>query len=70
MGDASSQPREATPRDLLFFRTPRLWTTWPFLPVVRHKGGGEPECGVLSLGVSTAAPCRATTKSILSASAK
>jgi hypothetical protein len=34
-------------RDLLFFRNPDLWPTWPFLAVVRHKPGGEMDCGVL-----------------------
>jgi hypothetical protein len=47
MPDTSTQPRPATERDLLYFRTPRLWTTWPFLPVVRRKSGDEVECGVL-----------------------
>jgi hypothetical protein len=47
MPDSNTPPRPATARDLLFFRTPRLWTTWPFLPVVRHSPDREVECGVL-----------------------
>src|SRR5689334_452688 len=34
-------------RDLYFFRSPSLWPQWPFLPVVRHRPGGEPDLGVL-----------------------
>jgi hypothetical protein len=47
MSDVSSQPRAATFRDLIYFRHPGLWKTWPFLPVVRRKADGELECGVL-----------------------
>jgi hypothetical protein len=47
MPDSNAPQRPATARDLLFFRRPRLWTTWPFLPVVRHQPDGEVECGVL-----------------------
>lgn len=47
MSDTNTQPRPATERDLLFFRTPALWLTWPFLPVVRHKPDGEMEYGVI-----------------------
>jgi hypothetical protein len=47
MPDANTQPRPATARDLRFFRHPRLWATWPFLPVVRRKADGEMEYGVL-----------------------
>jgi hypothetical protein len=47
MSDTDASPRPATARDLLFFRHPQLWKTWPFLPVVRHKQDGEVECGVL-----------------------
>jgi hypothetical protein len=47
MPDSNTQPRPATARDLLFFRHPRLWKTWPCLPVVRRKPDGEVECGVL-----------------------
>src|SRR5262245_36953026 len=47
MSDTDTRPRPATLRDLTFFRHPRLWPTWPFLPVVRYKPDGEVECGVL-----------------------
>jgi hypothetical protein len=47
MPDSDTQPRPASARDLLFFRHPRLWKTWPFLPVVRRSPDGEVECGVL-----------------------
>jgi hypothetical protein len=43
----ANTPRPATARDLLFYRTPRLWPLWPFLPVVRRKAGREVECGVV-----------------------
>ena len=40
--------RRATARDFLFFRSPRLWPLWPFLPVVRRPAGaGEPELGLM-----------------------
>ncbi len=47
MADADTRPRPATERDLRFFRSPRLWRQWPFLPVVRRSPDGEVECGVL-----------------------
>ena len=47
MSDTNTQPRPATARDLLYFRHPSLWMTWPFLPVVRRKPDGEMEYGVL-----------------------
>jgi hypothetical protein len=47
MPDPVTQPRPATARDLLFFRTPRLWSNWPFLPVVRRRADGTVELGVL-----------------------
>jgi hypothetical protein len=34
-------------RDLLFLRTPALWTTWPFLPLMRRRPGQEEENGVV-----------------------
>jgi hypothetical protein len=34
-------------RDLLFFRDPRLWRHWPFLPLVRPRPGLDPKLGVL-----------------------
>jgi len=40
--------RRATSRDLLFFRTPKLWPQHPFLPVVRRPvGQTEPDLGLL-----------------------
>ena len=47
MSDRGTPARPATARDLLYFRHPRLWQTWPFLPVVRRQADGELECGVL-----------------------
>jgi hypothetical protein len=38
---------EGVARDLFFMRNPAHWTTWPYLPVVRHKSGGDPDLGVL-----------------------
>ena len=44
----SPLPRlEGVARDHFFFRDPSLWATWPYLPVVRHKGGDEKDLGVL-----------------------
>ncbi len=40
-------PLTGAARDLLYFRTPALWPTWPYLAVVRHKAGGEMDCGIL-----------------------
>jgi hypothetical protein len=35
-------------RDLLLFRTPRLWSLWPVLPVIRlGAGGADGQCGFL-----------------------
>jgi hypothetical protein len=34
-------------RNLVFFRTPKLWDVWPFLPVMRRRPGSEMECGLL-----------------------
>jgi hypothetical protein len=47
MGDSTTHPRPATVRDLIYFSEPKLWQTWPFLPVIRHKPDGELECGLL-----------------------
>jgi hypothetical protein len=44
MPDAESARRA---RDLVVIANPRLWRTWPFLPVVRAPPGGEKELGVL-----------------------
>jgi hypothetical protein len=47
----------ATPqrlRDLRVIRDPRLWSCWPFLPVVRRgKDGTEQQLGVLYDAVAT-----------------
>src|SRR4051812_47776103 len=41
-------PRPVRPRDLALMSEPRLWSKWPFLPVVRPSPeGGEAELGVL-----------------------
>ncbi|MFO0806435.1 MAG: hypothetical protein U0791_25300 [Gemmataceae bacterium] len=37
---------EPTTRQLLFLTTPALWSTWPFLPLVRRTGAEE-EHGLL-----------------------
>ena len=42
-----TQRLEGVARDLLFFRTPSLWPTWPHLSVVRHKPGDEMDLGVI-----------------------
>jgi hypothetical protein len=34
-------------RNLVFFRTPKLWQVWPFLPLMRRTPGREEECGLL-----------------------
>jgi hypothetical protein len=34
-------------RDLTFFRDPKRWSCWPFLPVVRRLPTGEQQLGVL-----------------------
>jgi hypothetical protein len=38
---------EGAARDLFFFRSPALWATWPYLPVVRHRADGDKDLGVL-----------------------
>jgi hypothetical protein len=47
MTEPDVQPRPATLRDIVYFSTPRLWATWPFLPLVRRHTNGDCECGVL-----------------------
>jgi hypothetical protein len=47
MPDTNAPPRPSTARDVMFFRDPRLWKTWPFLPVIRRRPDGKVECGVL-----------------------
>lgn len=34
-------------RNLLYLRSPRLWPTWPFLPVIRRQSRQETEFGVM-----------------------
>jgi hypothetical protein len=43
----SQAEQEARQRNLLFFTQPRLWPTWPFLPLVRRRAGQEEEYGIL-----------------------
>lgn len=56
MGQQSPPAQTPRLRDLIFFRHPKLWPLWPFLPVSRPgpEGGDEKELGVLydALGVS------------------
>jgi hypothetical protein len=33
--------------NLWWFRTPTLWSNWPFLPLVRHPPDGDCELGLL-----------------------
>jgi hypothetical protein len=44
-------------RNLLYFRQPKLWPTWPFLPVIRRHQDGNFECGVLYDFRGTSGPC-------------
>lgn len=34
-------------RDLLFMSNPKMWDTWPMLPVVRHHADGSDDCGIM-----------------------
>jgi hypothetical protein len=43
----SSAEEQIRQRNLLFFTKPRLWSHWPFLPLVRRKHGKDEECGLL-----------------------
>jgi len=43
----------ARQRNLLFFREPRRWMVWPFLPVMRRRPGCEEELGLLFDAVGT-----------------
>ncbi len=47
MSPVTDPPRPTRPRDLVYFRSPRLWPTWPFLPVIRRPVGGPQQLGVL-----------------------
>ena len=46
--DSLTRPRPPTARDLLYIRSPHLWSHWPFLPLVRRPKAGEIELGVLA----------------------
>jgi hypothetical protein len=45
--NGSAPPLRGIARDLLFLRTPALWPTWPFLPLMRRRPGQEEEYGVV-----------------------
>lgn len=48
MSPPAPHRRQAGPRDLVWFRSPHLWATWPFLPVARPlPGGAGRQLGVL-----------------------
>jgi len=57
MSEVSSQPRKATLRDLIYFRHPSLWKTWPYLPVIRRRPDEDLDCGVLYDFQGTSGPC-------------
>ncbi len=43
----SLSPAARRRRDLVFVSRPRLWATWPFLPVVRRREDGSRQLGVM-----------------------
>jgi len=47
MAIPNPKPRRAEARDLKLFSHPEGWPTWPFLPVIRHRKGGDFDCGVM-----------------------
>jgi hypothetical protein len=47
MSSLTSQPCNALLRNLIFFRDPGRWPTWPYLPLVRRHPDGRVECGLL-----------------------
>jgi hypothetical protein len=47
MSAPTQAARLARQRNLLFFRDPRLWPAWPFLPLMCRRPGCEEECGLL-----------------------
>ncbi|HEV3117806.1 MAG TPA: hypothetical protein VGY58_12180 [Gemmataceae bacterium] len=47
MNPVSVAERSERQRNLLFLTTPTLWSTWPFLPLMRQRPGCEQEFGVL-----------------------
>jgi hypothetical protein len=57
MPSPPSQPRRATARDLLYFRTPVLWPVWPFPPLIRRHPDGREDLGVLFDFMGTGGPC-------------
>jgi hypothetical protein len=42
-----AQQSQSAQRDLLILSSPKQWTTWPYLCLVRRKEDGEADCGVL-----------------------
>jgi hypothetical protein len=44
---SSAPPLTGIARDLHFLRTPALWPTWPFLPLMRRRPGRDEEYGVV-----------------------
>jgi hypothetical protein len=54
MPTAIPSRRRATARDFYFFKHPKHWPLWPFLPVVRrHAEGEDAECGLMFDAVGT-----------------
>jgi hypothetical protein len=47
MTSPDAAARLPRPRDVAMFRSPQLWLTWPFLPVIRDAPGGGRQLGVL-----------------------
>ena len=47
MSSSAAQPRQGNQRDLMFLSNPKLWSTWPYLPVIRRRPGDEYDCGIL-----------------------
>lgn len=48
MSALTPQQRRERARNLRYFTTPKLWPTWPFLPVIRRSAEyDETECGLL-----------------------
>jgi hypothetical protein len=47
MAVTTMPPTRSPQRDLHFMGDPSLWSTWPFLPLVRRHTGGRIDYGVL-----------------------
>ena len=47
MSTPTADALRAHQRNLLFFRDPRRWPAWPFLPLVRRRPGRAEELGLL-----------------------